>query len=66
MVGDDVKKLVAEREEAIKTGKFAPFQGPMTAQDGKVVVPAGQVMSDKDILNMSFYVQGVDGALPKK
>ena len=66
MVGADVKKLVADKEEAIKTGKFAPFQGPLKAQDGKVAVAAGKVMSDKDILNMNFYVEGVVGALPKK
>lgn len=66
MVPDAVKKLVADKEEAIKTGKFAPFQGPLKAQDGKVVVAAGKTMPDKDILNMNFYVEGVVGALPKK
>lgn len=66
MVPDDVKKLVAEKEAAMKAGKLAPFQGPLKAQDGKEVVAAGKVMPDKDIANMSFYVEGVDGALPKK
>ena len=66
MVPDEVKKLVAEKEAAMKAGTLAPFQGVVKAQDGKVIVPAGQTMSAKDIANMSFYVEGVEGALPKK
>jgi len=66
MVTGDVKKMVADKETAIKTGKFAPFQGPLKAQDGKLVVPAGKVMPDKEILDMSYYVEGVEGQLPKK
>ena len=66
MVGADVKKLVAEKEAAMKAGKLAPFQGPVKAQDGKEVVAAGKTMADKDIANMSYYVEGVEGALPKK
>jgi simple sugar transport system substrate-binding protein len=58
--------LVAEKEAAMKAGTLAPFQGPLKAQDGKEVVAAGKTMPDKDIANMSFYVQGVEGALPKK
>jgi simple sugar transport system substrate-binding protein len=66
MVPAEVKQLVAAKEEAIKTGKFAPFQGPVKMQDGKEVVAAGKVMPDKDIANMNFYVDGVEGQLPKK
>jgi basic membrane lipoprotein Med (substrate-binding protein (PBP1-ABC) superfamily) len=66
MVPADVKKLVADKEAAIKAGKFAPFQGPVKMQDGKEVVAAGKVMPDKDILNMNYYVEGVEGQLPKK
>ncbi len=66
MVPADVKKLALEREEAIRSGKFNPFQGPLKAQDGTEKVAAGKVLSDKDILNMDYYVQGVDGQLPKK
>jgi len=66
MVPDDVKKLVAEKEAAIKAGTFAPFQGPVKTQDGKEVVASGKVMPDKDIANMNYYVEGVEGQLPKK
>jgi simple sugar transport system substrate-binding protein len=66
MVPAEVKQLVAAKEDAIKTGKFAPFQGPVKTQDGKEVVASGKVMPEKDIANMSFYVEGVEGQLPKK
>ena len=66
MVPDEVKKLVADKEALIKAGKFAPFQGPVKTQDGKEVVAAGKVMPDKDILEMNYYVEGVEGQLPKK
>jgi simple sugar transport system substrate-binding protein len=66
MVPDAVKKLVADKEEAIKTGKFHPFQGPLKAQDGTVKVAAGKVLPEKEIAEMSYYVEGVVGQLPKK
>jgi simple sugar transport system substrate-binding protein len=65
MVPPEVRALVAEKEAAIKSGALAPFQGPVKAQDGRVVVPAGQRMSDTDILTMNYYVEGVEGQLPK-
>ena len=36
----------AERiREAIATGRLHPFEGPITRQDGTVVIPAGQTVS---------------------
>jgi simple sugar transport system substrate-binding protein len=66
MVPDDVKALVAARTADIVSGKFTPFQGPLKTQDGKVVVPAGERMSEDAVLHMNFYVEGVEGELPKK
>jgi simple sugar transport system substrate-binding protein len=66
MVPPEVKKLAADKEALIKSGKFAPFQGPLKAQDGKELVAAGNVMPDKDILEMNYYVEGVEGQLPKR
>jgi len=49
----------------IKSGKLHPFQGPIMNQDGKVMVPAGSVATDKQLLTMDWYVKGVEGKLPK-
>ena len=62
---DDVKKLAMETEEAIKSGKIHPFQGPIKDQDGTVRVEAGKSLDDGTLLGMNWYVEGVDGKLPK-
>jgi len=62
------KELAAQtkaKEQAIAAGTFHPFQGPVKDQTGKVRVPAGQNMADKDLIVMDYYVEGVQGKLPK-
>jgi basic membrane protein A len=61
----DVRKLVMEKTEAIKSGKLHPFTGPVKDQDGTVQVAAGSVPSDGDLLGMSYFVEGVQGTIPK-
>ena len=56
-----VDKVMAE----MKAGKVHAFQGPVIAQDGSVKVPAGQVMNDKDLNAINYYVKGVVGNVPK-
>jgi basic membrane protein A and related proteins len=60
--------VVAQAEQAIadiKSGKRHSFDGPVRDQAGKEVVPAGQRVSDKVLLGMNWYVEGVQGKLPK-
>ncbi|RUM37832.1 MAG: BMP family ABC transporter substrate-binding protein, partial [Desulfobulbus sp.] len=40
-------------------------QGPVKDQSGKVVVEAGKSLSDKELLGMNYYVEGVQGDIPK-
>lgn len=61
-VQDQVKKIEAQ----IAAGKFHPFTGPVVDQDGKVRVPAGQVISDHDLETMDYFVQGVASKMPAK
>lgn len=65
VVPGDVAALVKQTQDDIIAGKLHPFAGPVVAQDGKTVVPAGQVMSDGDLLSMNYYVEGVEGKLPQ-
>ncbi len=46
-------------------GSVHPFAGPVINQAGETVVPAGQIADDGMLAGMNFYVQGVDGDLPK-
>ena len=62
---DDIAKAAADTAEAIKTGKFYPFTGPITKQDGTVIGEAGKPLADGDILGMNWYVKGVDDKLPQ-
>ena len=61
----DVAKLAKETEEAIRSGKLHPFTGPIKDQSGKIVVEAGKVADVGMLLGMNFYVEGVEGSLPK-
>ncbi|MEZ5594462.1 MAG: BMP family ABC transporter substrate-binding protein [Gammaproteobacteria bacterium] len=61
----EVVAQVNEMQEAIKTGAFHPFQGPVKGQDGTIVIAEGSTISDGDLLKMDFYVEGVQGKLPK-
>ena len=60
-VPKDVQDMVAAKQKEILNGSWDVFYGPIVDQKGKQVVPAGGKMSDKDMLNMSFFVKGVIG-----
>lgn len=61
----DVKAMAEQTEAEIKSGKTLVFAGPITRQDGTVAVKAGEVMPDKDILGLNWYVKGVDDKVPQ-
>lgn len=56
---------VDEFQKKIFDGSFKVFQGPLTNQDGEVVVPEGSVMTDDEMLNMMWFVKGVNGTIEK-
>jgi basic membrane protein A len=60
-----IKKLVAEKEAAIKSGKLKVFTGPIKDQSGKVVLSKGKTFNDKELLSMHFFIEGVQGNIPK-
>jgi len=67
--GDAVPQEVRDAADAVKNaiidGSLHPFQGPIRNQAGEVVVAEGEVVSDKDLLGMNWYVEGVQGELPQ-
>ena len=65
VVPEDVVKEATAAIEAIKSGELKPFAGPVKDQDGKVVIEEGKEADDKDLLKMNWYVEGVQGKLPK-
>ena len=63
-IPDDARKAAEEALEAIKSGKFHAFTGPIKKQDGSMAAKEGEVIDDKTLLGMNFYVEGVEGKLP--
>jgi hypothetical protein len=49
----------------MKEGKDDSFLGPIKDQQGKVVIPAGQRATDKELLTMKFFTEGVVGKIPE-
>lgn len=59
----DVRELVADERKKIVDGEWDVFWGPLKNQKGEMVLKAGEKMSDGDMLNMSFFIEGVEGKL---
>ncbi len=64
-VPPDVKKLAEDRRDALKAAKLHPFTGPLKDQSGKEFLAAGKTYTDGDLKKMNFFVEGVEGSVPK-
>lgn len=60
-----VQREVLARQQDIASGKLRPFAGPISDNEGKPVLGAGQQMTDPQILGMNFLVSGVQGKIAK-
>ena len=65
VIPEAAQKIVAAKKAEIASGKWAVFTGPIMGQDGKPIVEAGKSLSDKEIDSIKWYVEGVEGQLPK-
>ena len=61
----DVVEKAKATISAIASGSLHPFAGPLNRQDGSKWVADGAVAPDGDLLGMDFYVEGLQGAVPK-
>lgn len=65
-VTSDIKQLIADAKTRISAPTGSPFAGPVIAQDGKELIPAGQVYDYAKLEEiMNVFVQGVVGEIPK-
>lgn len=64
-VPEDVRELADKVKASIVDGSFHPFQGPIKNQKGEIVVKEGETISDADLSKLDWYVEGVDGTIPK-
>jgi len=65
VVPEDVQAAADVIRDGIVDGTLHPFQGPIKNQAGEEVVAAGEIAPDELLLGMDFYVEGVQGTLPK-
>ena len=64
-VPEEVRKEGRAIADAIHDGSFHPFTGPIANQDGEVMVPEGTTMTNEELAQMNWYVQGIEGSLPQ-
>jgi basic membrane protein A len=57
--------LAKATRAGITAGTINPFAGEIKDQSGKVRVKAGEKADDGLLAGMNFYVQGLDGSIPK-
>ena len=64
-IPQQVQKLVAEKQQAIMDHKMKVFTGPIKGQDGKIILKSGETFTDKELLSMNFFIEGVQGTVPE-
>ena len=65
VVPEDVKAEALALKEAIASGEYHPFTGPLNKQDGTPWLAEGEVADDGTLLGMNFYVEGLTGEIPQ-
>ena len=60
-----VQDEVLELQKAVGSGKLVPFAGPITDNEGRPILAKGQRLTDEQILNMNWLVQGVAGKVSR-
>ena len=60
-VSADAQAAINAKKQALISGSFYEFAGPLKDQSGAVKVPSGSKLQLTDILTMDWFVQGVIG-----
>ncbi|MRH77128.1 BMP family ABC transporter substrate-binding protein [Spiribacter sp. C176] len=60
----DVAAEIEDLQASMRDGEFHPFTGPVVNQAGEVLLEEGAVMSDSDLNQMNYFVEGVASEFP--
>ena len=63
MVSEDIEQAVKDKQEEILNGDWDVFYGPIMNQQGELKVAEGAAMTDEEMLNMMWFVEGVEGTI---
>ncbi|KZN13293.1 MULTISPECIES: BMP family ABC transporter substrate-binding protein [Marinomonas] len=61
----DVKAKIKETYAAIKSGELKPFTGPIKDNKGNIVVPEGHSLTDEELAQVNWYVEGITDEIPR-
>ncbi|BFM47979.1 BMP family ABC transporter substrate-binding protein [Marinomonas sp. THO17] len=61
----DVQAKIKETYAAIKSGELKPFTGPIKDNKGNIVVPAGHSLTDEELAQVNWYVEGITDEIPR-
>ena len=64
-VPQKVQALIAEKQQALMDHKAQVFTGPIKNQEGKVFLADGKTLTDQELLSMNYFIEGVQGVIPK-
>lgn len=65
VIPSNAQQALAAKRDQIASGKWDVFTGPIKDQSGAVKVPAGKTLADAELQRLNWYVEGVEGSLPK-
>jgi basic membrane protein A len=60
-----VQDEIVAKQKQVGAGKLQPFAGPIVDNEGRELLPAGQSLTDAQILGMNYLVQGVVGRISR-
>ncbi|TMV09969.1 BMP family ABC transporter substrate-binding protein [Ruegeria sediminis] len=61
----ELKAEALALKDAIASGEYHPFTGPLNKQDGSAWLAEGEVADDGTLAGMNFYVEGIEGEIPQ-
>ncbi|MDZ4094836.1 MAG: BMP family ABC transporter substrate-binding protein [Paracoccaceae bacterium] len=61
----EVKAEAEALRDAIGSGAYHPFTGPLNKQDGSAWLAAGEMADDGTLAGMNFFVEGISGDIPQ-
>ena len=61
----DVKAEALALKDALASGEYHAFTGPLNKQDGSPWLAAGETADDGALAGMNFYVEGIEGSIPQ-
>jgi len=61
----EIARQFESKKQAIVAGSLVPFAGPIKDNSGALKIAAGTSMPLEQLLSINWYVDGVDGSVPK-